>query len=102
MACSSFHELFEMVNNAIGAIHRIGPLAIYDTACRIGAYLKLRPDKVYLHAGVRVGARAIGLGQGRDVLEVDELPVPFRRLAAGEIEDCLCIYKNELKRIRGT
>src|SRR5947209_2442729 len=31
----------------------IGELAIYDTAIRIGSYLNLEPDKIYLHAGTR-------------------------------------------------
>lgn len=100
--CHSFEELFQLVNAAVGGIHGIGALTVYDTARRIGAYLKLEPEKVYLHAGTRAGARAIGLGAGRDTLEINELPVPFRSLSAGEIEDCLCIYKKELKQIHGT
>ena len=98
-ACRSFDELFQLVIDAMGSIHGIGELTVYDTARRIGAYLKLDPEKVYLHAGTRVGARAIGLGDRTDALEIDELPPAFRRLMAGEIEDCLCIYKDELKGI---
>jgi hypothetical protein len=48
----------------------------------------------YLHAGVRVGARALGIGG--DSFEPKILPKPFARLAPSEIEDCLCIYKKQL------
>jgi hypothetical protein len=101
-ACSSFHELLQMVDDAIRSIRGIGELAVYDTAHRIGAYLRLEPPKVYLHAGTRIGARALGLGKGTNKLEIDELPAAFHRLTAGEIEDCLCIYKDDLKRVNGT
>jgi hypothetical protein len=58
--CSSFDELFQMVDNAIGGIHGIGPLTVYDTACRIGEYLNLKPEKIYLHAGTRAAKYAPG------------------------------------------
>jgi hypothetical protein len=63
---------------------------------RIGAWLKLEPRQVFVHAGVRVGARALGFG-GRDRLDLQELPGPFRDLSAAEAEDCLCIFKDELR-----
>jgi hypothetical protein len=99
--CLSFYDLHQMIHEAIRSIHGIGELVVYDTARRIGAYLQLEPQKVYLHAGARVGARAMGLGKGTKVLEVEELPVEFHRLTAGDIENCLCIYKKDLKRISG-
>ena len=46
-----------------------------------------------------MGANAIGLGHGVDTLEIDELPAAFRRLLASEIEDCFCIYKDELAQL---
>jgi hypothetical protein len=55
---------------------------------------------VYLHSGTRDGARALGLGRGRDTLRKHELPREFEELTAAEIEDCLCIYKDALKSIR--
>lgn len=101
-ACTTFHQLFTEIEEQIGQITGIGPLMVYDTALRIGAFLELEPEKVYLHRGSRDGARAIGLGKGKDTLEVSELPRPFHRLRPREIEDCLCIYKKELKAIHGT
>lgn len=98
-SCESFAELHSEIEQAIGPVQGIGELAIYDISERIGAYLGLRPEKVYLHAGVRVGARALGLGRGRDEIELEEFPKPFHKLDAAQIEDCLCIYKDELAQI---
>jgi hypothetical protein len=94
--CSSFESLHTLIEQEIGGIPDIGPLTVYDVATRIGAHLQLEPEKVYLHSGTMEGARALGLGARRKTLEMSELPVEFRRLTAGEVEDCLCIYKDYL------
>jgi hypothetical protein len=46
-------------------------------------------------ADARVGARALNLGG--NIVAVAALPRAFWRLSAAEIEDCLCIYKRELR-----
>jgi hypothetical protein len=94
-AAKTFEELHSILSEVGNGLHGIGPLTIYDTATRIGAFLELEPDRVYLHAGTRDGARALGLVQ-RDSLSPSNLPKPFRRLSPSEIEDCLCIYKREV------
>jgi hypothetical protein len=91
--CKSFEELHSLYEEALGVIHGVGPLFVYDTALRVGGRLGLAPRYVFLHAGVRKGAAALGLGRGRDYLSASELPSAFRRLEPREIEDCLCIYK---------
>jgi hypothetical protein len=73
----------------------MGVLTVYDVAHRIAAFLGKPPHLVYLHAGTRVGAAALGI-KG-DVVDPDELPAAFAVLTAAEIEDCLCIYKDELR-----
>jgi hypothetical protein len=78
----------------------VADLTIYDITHRIGAHLGLAPERVYLHRGTRVGARALGLGRGRATLELRELPPEFHRLTAAEAEDCLCIYKDRLGAMR--
>jgi hypothetical protein len=96
-----FAELHGLIEREIGDIPRIGCLAVYDIALRIGAFLGIAPALVYLHRGTREGARALGF-RGKTV-HPDELPVEFRDLTAAEIEDCLCIYKRELRdRVSGT
>jgi hypothetical protein len=51
-----------------------------------------------LHRGTRIGAAALGF-RGRTVDPV-MLPAAFSRLTAAEMEDCLCIYKDELSGMR--
>lgn len=55
------------------------------------------PKMVYVHAGTRAGAKAMGLDIRRPYLKLDELPTPLRTLPAHEIEDLLCIFKDRLK-----
>lgn len=100
-SAESFKELFKRVEGAIGGVSGVGELTVYDTSVRIGAYLRLEPERVYLHRGTRVGAEALGLGRGKRVLELNELPKAFHRLRPHEVEDCLCIYKQELASIAG-
>lgn len=96
-ACESFAELIAIVEEATANIYRFGELAAYDTSLRLGAWLGLSPERVYLHAGTRKGARALGLATAKGYLEMDELPDPLQVLEPREVEDFLCIYKVELK-----
>ncbi|HTV39471.1 MAG TPA: hypothetical protein VMF08_02775 [Candidatus Sulfotelmatobacter sp.] len=92
----TFSQLYEMVRNSIGPIRGIGPLTVYDTAHRLGAYLKLSPEYVFLHAGTKKGAAILCLGRGKIHLPLTAFPSEFRRLRPEQVEDCLCIYKREL------
>jgi hypothetical protein len=91
-----FDDLFHLIDTALEPIPGLGELYVYDTTLRIGAKLNLFPDKVYLHAGTRLGARALGLRTAA-TLKMSELPKEFRALKPHEIEDVLCIFKDELK-----
>ena len=90
-----FTELYRLVENEIGIIRGVGPLTVYDVAHRIGTFLGKRPTVVYLHAGTKAGAAALGLRGA--MINTSSLPAAFSRLTAAEIEDCLCIYKDELQ-----
>ena len=92
-----FDELFRLICAAVKPIPGIGELYVYDTAFRIGAKLNLFPTKVYLHAGTRRGVRALGLDHSADTLKVFALPKELRGLEPHEMEDILCIFKDELK-----
>lgn len=96
--CDNFHALFEVIQEAVSDIPGIGELYIYDVAHRIGAWLGREPRKVYLHCGVRAGARALGLNAASSFLEMSSLPEELRTLSAGEVEDILCIYKGRFRR----
>lgn len=94
--CKSFHELWLLIRENLMPIHGINELYIYDTALRIGAYLNIFPDKVYIQRGSLEGAKAFGfITKKKEWLNLDELPKVLRDLPAHEIEDLLCIYKNK-------
>lgn len=100
-ACHSFKELHAIVSEC--AVSGFAVLCIYDTAVRLGAYLSsikpqsIKPQYVYLHAGTKVGAAELGLDVSRKFICLNELPEELQCLSADDIENFLCIYKDELK-----
>jgi len=94
---SDFDELFKVIGAAVKPVPGIGELYVYDTSLRIGSKLNLFPTRVYLHAGTRLGARALGLNDSAATLKLSALPKEFRTLEPHELEDVLCIFKDELK-----
>jgi hypothetical protein len=90
----SFEELFEYVRLKIQSIHGIGGLTIYDIALRIGAYLEVYPNRVYLHRGSLEGVKALGVVRPKRCISLKELPGELSILEPYEIEDFLCIYKS--------
>jgi hypothetical protein len=96
----SFKELHQLVLKKSGSIHGIGELTVYDTALRIGAKLELWPSEVFLHAGVRDGARKLGLDVSRGTIRMCELPPPLEKLEPREVESLLCLYKDSLGRCK--
>jgi hypothetical protein len=93
--CPNFDTLHELVNETVGEIEGIGPLYAYDVSERIGAKLGLRPEKVYLHTGAADGAAKLGFPRGLQTIEVGELPAALQSLSPDEIEDVLCMYKDD-------
>jgi hypothetical protein len=88
-----FDALIDVVGAALRGIKGLGPLYIYDTALRIGYRLRFLPQRVYLHAGTRAGAGALGLDIKRDTIPRNEFPPPLSSFDGAAIEDILCIYK---------
>lgn len=94
-ATTSFLELYDLVDNEVGHLDGIGELYVYDTTLRIGAKLGLTPVHIYMHAGTRSGALALGIksaSKAKRIFKFD-LPEALRPLEPHEIEDVLCIYK---------
>lgn len=91
---NNFDALYKIASDC--ANKGIGKLTIYDTAHRVGKFLNISPDKIYLHAGTKLGAQKL-LGQigSKRCIVKSELPVEFQieQLNEEEIEDILCIYK---------
>jgi hypothetical protein len=94
-AARDFDSLHEIVKREIGSVRGIGKLVVYDIAHRIGAYFGKAPALVYLHRGTKKGAAILGFSG--DTLDPTVLPAAFRKLTPAEIEDCLCIYKDDLR-----
>lgn len=95
-----FEEIHKWVETSFRRVPGLGTLVIYDTALRIGTYRKLLPQVVYLHAGALQGAIALGLAGRGCRIRPEELPPEFRSLRPDQIEDCLCIHKGDLEKIR--
>jgi hypothetical protein len=102
--CSSFHELWSLIGSSLESIKGVRELYVYDCASRLGAHLGLQPERVYLHAGTREGAKNLGLLTQRGVrtrwLEPRNLPLALRTLPPSDVENLLCIYKAELAQIK--
>jgi len=97
----TFDELMLIIESE--KIAGFGELAIYDTTMRIASFLKLEPDKVYLHAGTRSGMKKLeqrglvppGSSKLKAVL-VDYLPEPLKKLRPADTEHLLCWGKEQL------
>jgi len=97
---ANFDELFTLLNRLLTPIRGAKEMYIYDAALRLGAYLQKMPERVYLHRGTRIGAEALGIAvEKRAWIAVEELPAAFRILKAHELEDVLCKYNDDLKRV---
>ncbi len=92
---ADFTALHQLVEDEIRSIKGIGALTVYDVAHRIGARFGKAPRLVYLHAETRTGPPVFNLSG--DSFDPRILPKTFSRLAPSEIEDCLCIYKDDLR-----
>ncbi len=90
---SNFAKLHTLCEKALGPLHDLGELYVYDTALRIGAKTGMLPRRIYLHRGTRAGAKALGLDTSGKALDVSDLPEALRELEPHELEDVLCIYK---------
>lgn len=94
-SAASFGALYKLVEQ--NKIKGISDITVYDTAQRIGCFLNLFPEDIYLHGGTRTGAEILlGKIKGKTIA-IEQLPAPFQiGLSPSEIEDILCIYKDRL------
>jgi hypothetical protein len=100
--CRSFDALHDRVLESCKHLDRIGGLYCYDVAHRIGQSLRLEPCKVYLHRGTREGARRLGLDWRKKSLEMSELPTELRAMTPAEVEDFLCVCRDEFAGVRAS
>ncbi|MBR5654634.1 MAG: hypothetical protein IKX22_11215 [Prevotella sp.] len=95
---ANFEDLYDCVNKCIGGIPKVGPLAVYDIALRIGYLLNphvLPKDYVYVSNGALKGFKR--LYPGVPVVDGRVPIIVFKKLFGSldsmYIEDILCIYK---------
>jgi len=92
--CRNFEKLHEIVREC--AVSGFAALCVYDTALRLGAYLGIGPKYVYLHRGTTKGATMLGLDVSGEFIRIQELPKELQNMQADDVENFLCIYKDEL------
>ena len=96
--CHDFQSILGKVKKYAKDFYGIGELTIYDTATYIGCPKEIYPNEVHLHAGTRIGARAIGItGRTATKAEFVKICKAFDQLTPIQIEDFLCIYKSCLQ-----
>jgi hypothetical protein len=97
----NFDELFDHLEEV--RIRGIGPVTHYDVATRIGAYLKLEPEQLYLHAGVLDGWKLLQKYNIKWPIRVprSSWPAELRCLPADQVEDLLCAYRTFLNPTMG-
>ena len=106
---SDFEDLYDAVNTAIGACHKVGELTVYDTAFRIGYLLGVMPkDYAYLFAGAYEGYRRVtnqnkpNFKGKNELAELHKLDSDFARLNAYEIEGFFCVCNDFFEKVNGT
>jgi len=95
--CRNFDDVLKIVSDNT-RILGIGDLYRYDVAHRISAYLGFFPDKIYLHAGTREGAKIHATVHNKHWITKSEVHRELRILSESDIENFLCIYKNNVIR----
>lgn len=95
----TFDWLHDRIEEIAEDLDGIGPVTTYDVALRLSHWLDKEPQSLYLHAGVREGARAIGLRvRGRDRIGPEELNDEIGDVIAeldgvDMLEDFLCCFR---------
>jgi hypothetical protein len=97
----SFDALYSEIKRVGERTEGIGPVTIYDVTCRLALWLDLEPERLYFHAGVTEGLRALDvpIPRGRDYLKRKELPKFFRNKNLELLESFLCGYRAEIERV---
>ncbi len=101
--CTSFASLKQQVEQCCKEIPGLGALYAYDVTLRLAQYpgrkVDWEPDRVWLHAGTAAGARALRFSGVRNLMPAD-LPSELRTLSPKDIEVFLCVYKDDISRLK--
>lgn len=91
---TDFHQLYIWVESITTDVKGLGDTTTYDVAQRLGVWMKMQPELVYLHAGAAKGAKKLGI-KGESV-PLSIFPNEIQRLGATHAERFLCKYKDQI------
>lgn len=83
----------------------IGEMTVYDVSVRFGAYLGLKPEMIYMHAGTRGGLNAMmgtKFGSRHKVFPMWLMPMELQEEDPDEVEDFLCTYRDAFELVLPT
>lgn len=91
-----FTEIYDRLYRITESHSEFGELFAYDVSLRIGSYLKVLPNNIYLHAGAEKGYKSI-FGEVESPIVKKEvfsnLLIDFEDLSPCQIENFLCVAK---------
>jgi hypothetical protein len=104
----NFVALYEIVSQCVIPPYKDAALLRYDISLCLGASRQIRPKLVYLHSGALTGARALISRRRLREMGFARMPRALPRDRFGELsmlpphhlENCLCLYKDDLKSLR--
>nr|WP_317266230.1 hypothetical protein [Arthrospira sp. SH-MAG29] len=91
----TFAELHQWIESVTARVKGLGKTTAYDVAQRLGMWLNLEPDLVYLHTGTAEGAAVFNITGQTAFLSA--FPPEIQKIGAPHAENFLCIYKDNLK-----
>jgi len=105
-AVENFDDLYDIIKECSAAKRQFGQLSIYDSAVRIGAFLGIKPDFVYIHTGVRAGVAVLeekgytnNQLSNRNYAPLKEFPVEMHEMTEISAENFSCKSKEEFKKL---
>lgn len=100
-AVKDFAALIDVVNE--NRIRFFGETAIYDTSLRIGSFLNIEPEHVYLHTGAKKGAEELERkgylpagSSDRKSIPMEIMPVELQPFKPAYLEHFFCVAKERL------
>lgn len=93
----TFEELYKWLEYVAYRVKGLGAMTTYDVAQRLGMWLDLSPNVVYLHAGTAEAAKKFGI-EGK-IAPLTAFPPEIQALGCTHAENFLCIYKSEIQEL---
>lgn len=93
----TFEELYDWVEKIVSQVNGLGAMTAYDVAQRLGMWLDLSPNVVYLHRGTADAAKKFGI-EGK-MAPLSAFPSEIQALGCAHAENFLCIYKSKIQKL---